>query len=331
MEPTSEVPGQGTTTAPATEPAGQPIKGARTQPDASQARSEPGKTDAKPDGGKTERPKIEIPEKRAKDLERMGLRFPGLQKKAEGLSTENAELRRRLEALEARGSGSDERRASGSKQDDSDPLAHPALKGLRQKEDDDGNVMVDFHGTLLAPDTVIALSESQRGLESKLDSVLEQLDARKDRETEAQEAARIQAAENAVTQSITDTVSDMIPTAFPNAGEKRQSLLAKRLSNDAQDNLADLIGQAKANGELTQENLPSLVREAIVMAFEAESEADLEESVGRQREHNSQYAKDNPVRPGGTPGAPAAQRPRTPAERDRIAEETAARLMANMR
>ena len=329
MEPTTEVPGQGTTTAPATEPAGQPTEAARTQPDASQARSEPGKTDAQPVGTK-ERPRIEVPEKRQKDLERMGKLFPGLQKKTEGQSEEIVRLRQELE--EARRTRDDHGPFTPSRTDqDTDPLKHPAIRGLQQSRDDDGNTLVDYHGTLMAPETVIALTDSQRGLESKLDALASELQGRREQETAAQEAARIQAAEKAVTTSIAETVTDMIPTAFPNAGEKRQAVLARRLSNDTQDNLADLVEQAKAEGELSAEIVPRLVQQAIVQAFEAEAEADLEESVGRQREHNSQYAKDNPVRPGGTPGAPAAQRPRSPAEADREAREEADRLMARFR
>ncbi len=270
--------------------------------------------------GRPEKPKIEIPKDRQKDFERIAMiAFPNAKKHIASLEDEVVSLKQQIADFANR----DPIRASRTEGIDDDPLKHPAVKGLRVDEDG----FVDYHGTLLHPNTVIAMHEERAEMQGKLDKALDLLESRGRAESEAAEAARVREAEDGITETISSTVKEMLPTVFPNLPEAKSALLTKRVLNDSQDNFADLIEDAKRHGELSLENLPELVQQSIAKAFEENWELYGDAYVERQHKHNEDYEKQHPVRPGGTTGTSAPKKAVTPAERDRLARETAERFM----
>lgn len=280
------------------------------------------------DGG--DRPKFEVPETKLRDLKRMAF---GLLPKAEAKS---ARLESEIAELKAQLAGSGKSPAQVSPEQRSgpsdDPLNHPAVAMLQRTYDDEGRTLVDFHGTLLTPEAVIAMHDAFATPSQKLQEQIEKLQgeitSRRDNESAAQEAAKVRAFEDGITENIKSTIDEMVPAAFPNLTEKQQKAISKRIFADAQDNFSNLFDEARENNELSRETLPGIARRSIEQAFEEGNEFISTLYEGRQREHNAQYKQNYPAKTGGTPGVPRTKLPTDRISREQMAREVAARLTA---
>jgi len=275
-----------------------------------------------------EKPDVKLPDESKKQIARMARALERLQK-------ENADLK---VGKGSEKSTPDEPKAA--KSDRSSDTSKPITLGdLKSREDDDGDKEYIVHGMWVTEEHAKAHVEQTNALAdstsrlSKLEAALERREATEtEREAKAADADYQKKEDDAragIDQTIGAAVVELRKTVFPDVTDRQAALLDKNLSSNTHETLTELVKESVESDTFTLDKLPELVQEAVSRAFADELE--LRGHYGKvQFEKNEQYRKENPVKPGGTPGSPQAKMPTTSAERDKMARQTAERLMAGL-
>jgi hypothetical protein len=241
------------------------------------------------------------------------------------LRKDNARMARALAGMQEQLKAKQEREASRkttSKQE-ADLADVLAQKGFQVSEDEDGNTVVDYHGTMLSPKAVaelVARDERLAALEGRFASLDEAEEAAKEREV-------FQGVYQAVQASVIETRSELFPdlekTEVTIAGEK---VKASSVVDDYLLRTTDsLISQAvdgdpyKITEEIVAKAIDSAKEQAKVLfgVFGA-----------KQLETNQTYSENHKVKPDGTAATKTPPKPSSQKEKDSLAAKAAEAALA---
>lgn len=199
---------------------------------------------------------------------------------------------------------------------DTDPLEHPAVKGL--KVTDDGDVM--YHGVAVPPEFVIQM-EARAEKTADLEAKLAELESGRTTDKVSEAEAKLARVQEEFVRGIADTVSEVREQAFPNLPKDAQAPVDDYLCQITDTLLSQRVAQGQ---ELTGDAAVAAVETAISQARE------LFGIFGTlQFQSNREHADQNKLRPDGQMGVPApvatknlsrSERAKVIAERVRIAE-----------
>jgi hypothetical protein len=198
----------------------------------------------------------------------------------------------------------------------SDPMKHPALKGLKPGEED-GTVI--FRGAEVPAEFVIGLHEEREAMQSEINGLKgmqTQIDALKgliDGDQTARSQAQLEQAQGALFEAAQTAVVEMREQALPNLPKELTARVDKNILRDTDEYLTAALESGK---ELSADLVAECARQAL---------SDAKTLFGifgaKQVDGNSRYASEHPVKPDGQPGTHKPAEPQTHAEKLRDREE----------
>jgi hypothetical protein len=201
--------------------------------------------------------------------------------------------------------------------DSSDPMKHPAIKGLKPGEED-GTVI--FRGAEVPAEFVIGLHEEREAMQSEINGLkglegrIDELRSLIDGDQTARSHAQIEQAQAAVYEATQTALVAMREQVLPNLPKELASRVDKNIFRDTDDYLTEETGGdiSKVTPELIEKSAKKALDDARTLfgIFGA-----------KQVDGNSRYASEHPVKPDGQPGTHKPAEPQTHAERLRDREE----------
>ena len=180
------------------------------------------------------------------------------------------------------------------------PLAHPALRGLRTVQDDEtGETMVIKNGVRLPIEFVIADYDEKSSLRSTLDEMKAALDSRAANETAAQRKAEYEQAAADVYKATEATIIAKLNQSLPALDPKAKARIERDVLNDC---IPLFDARIDSIDQLTE----AIVDEVAGIAIKDRMEA-LKALGVAQIKTNQQVADISKVKPDGSSGTPAGK------------------------
>jgi hypothetical protein len=254
---------------------------------------------------------VKLSEKLQRDLDRTTRALANLQKERDQLK-------------EGKGSEKPAEKADGkpiqpkvdAPLDSSDPMKHPALKGLRRGEED-GTVI--FRGAEVPAEFVIGLHDEREAIQSEINGLkgmqtqIEELRGLIDGDQTARSQAQLEQAQAALFDAAQTAVVEMREQALPNLPKEHTADVDEIILGTTDKFLtAALESGQKLSADLVAECAKKALDKARTLfgVFGA-----------KQADGNSRYASEHPVKPDGQPGTHKPAEPKTRGERLREQEE----------